>query len=158
MSPTGIAFRSGPYAELDFSGLPETTEVLREIGGRGDDMRPATRIVRDLLVKGNRKVFESKGAAIGKPWPDLKPGTLARKARWGVPSLSSVLVESGALEEAALGGKGLRKRASRSGASAGVSLFYAVFQMKLRPPIGIPEAIESQSLTALERYLMRGGL
>jgi hypothetical protein len=148
----------GQEVELDFSGLSDTERKLRELAGRVDDMRPATRVVRDLLVEGNRKVFESKGAAVGRPWPDLKPGTLARKARAGIPSLTSVLVETGELEEAALGGRGSTKRATRSTASAGVNLFYAVFQMKLRPPIGLPREVEQQALTVFDRFLARGAL
>lgn len=147
-----------PYAEFDFSGLNESVEMLRDLGGRADDMRPAMQVVKKLLLEGNEDVFVSQGAAIGVSWPELAPGTLARKARTGIPSLLSTLVEEGELQEAATGGKGTRARASRSSASAGVAIYYAVFHMKRRPPVGIPKRTERTSLTLVERYLLRGAL
>lgn len=165
MTPTGFRFRTGPHTELDVSGVAAARDDLVGIADRATDMRPAMRVVKHLLVEGNEKVFTSKGSAIGVPWPDLKPGTLARKARTGIPSLSSLMVESGDLEVAATGGKGSRSRATRSSASAGVSPFYAVFhlgardgELPPRPPVGIPADTEFESLTIMERFLIRGKL
>jgi phage gpG-like protein len=164
MTPIAYGFRTGPRAELNTRGLDTTTDMLGEIGDRAEDMRPAMLVVRELLVAGNKKVFESRGGAIGTPWPDLASSTVARKARSGIPSLSSVMVETGDLQESLSGGKGARSRVTRSMVSAGTSLFYAVFHMAgsrggkvpARPPIGIPETERQESLTIMERYLLRG--
>jgi hypothetical protein len=168
MSPIGHGFREGPHAELDIVGVAAARDDLVGVAERAEDMRPAMVVVRELLKRGNREVFESKGGAIGERWPALKPETVARKAREGIPSLSDILVASGDVEAAAEGGKGSKGSATRSRASAGIALFYARWALTgaaggrrgreaPRPPIGIPDHIATDSAIAMERYLIYGG-
>ncbi|HVQ60382.1 MAG TPA: phage virion morphogenesis protein [Solirubrobacterales bacterium] len=167
MTPTGFAFRSGPYTELDVAGIAAARGDLAGISRRAEDMRPAMVVVREMLKQGNEDVFESKGAAIGEPWPELNPSTIKRKSREGIPSLSDILVAGGDLEAAAHGGAGSRGSARRASASAGIGkpAWYARFhlsgarggQMPPRPPVGIPADTEASSVIAIERYLIHGG-
>ena len=139
---------------LDPRDFATAADDLQGIADRAGEPRPAMTAISHLLLAGNKEVFESQGSAIDTPWPELKASTLRRKKR--MPSLFSMMVESGDLQEAATGGSGSRRRASRSSASAGVTPFYAVFHKETRPPIGIPAGTEAESLTLLEQYLIRG--
>jgi|GEM_PF-5468647 len=150
-----------PHAEVSFDGVESSVDLLSKLGDRAADMRPATRQIRELLKRGHRQQFRSKGAYLGTPWAEDKPATIAKKARSGIPGLSSTMVFSGALQEAAEGGSGSRGSATRSFASAGVALFYARFHIKPRrkgmeprPVVGIHPRDENRALLMVEEHLM----
>jgi len=146
---------------VDVENLKATVGEVQAVAARAADMRPATRRIAGLLVEGNRRVFETKGEAVGEPWPESAPGTLARKARTGVGALSDVMVDSGDLEHELVGGNP-KISATRSSARAGTRLFYAKFAIRskhepARPPVGIPEETRKDSFVVLEEYLIHGG-
>jgi hypothetical protein len=168
MSPIGFGSggsRGGPQLDLDIKGLRESGQMLTDVADRGENMRPAMLRIKELLIAGHAEQFASGGSFLGTPWEANAPGTLARKAREGVSSLQSPMVESGDLMESLSGGKGGRSRVSKSGVSVGTSLFYAVFHinperkgMPARPPVGINEAQRATALAIMERHLMGRGV
>lgn len=154
-----------PQPELSIDGVESTVDLLQGLGERADDMRPATRQIRELLKRGHREQFRSKGAYLGTPWPADSDATIERKSRLGVPGLMSTMVLSGELQEAAEGGKGSSGSATRSLASAGVRIFYARFHidpkragMPPRPVVGIHPKDEARSLRIVEEHLLGFGL
>jgi Phage virion morphogenesis family len=159
----GIIFgdRIGPSLSWEIDGAAEEARRLSELADRAENPRPAMLLIKSLLEEGHRKQFASKGGFLGTPWAENSPETLARKAREGVPSLSSQMVASGDLQESLSGGKGSRSRVSKSGVSVGTSLFYAVFHinpkrkgMPARPVVGINKATEESALTILEQHVL----
>jgi hypothetical protein len=151
----------GPKLEIDVAGLDATTAMLRDAAARGEDMRPAMEQIKALLIEGHKEQFATKGAFLGTPWPTNSAETLARKARTGVASLASTMVESGDLQQSLEGGTGSRSRVSRGSVSVGTSLFYAIFAMKgtdkgepARPPIGINDAEANTALSIMTDYLL----
>lgn len=165
MSPPRFGDRVDFGGGLDLTyaveGADSVADRLRDIAERGEDMRPAMLLIKELLIEGHAKQFDSKGAYLGTPWPENSTETLKRKAREGVPSLSSVMVASGDLQESLSGGKGGRSRVSRSGVSVGTALFYAVFHlapkrkgMPARPVVGIADSERETALEIMERHVM----
>jgi hypothetical protein len=153
MSPVGF--------EMTVDGVDAAVGEMRDLVLWAEDMSPAMRQVKALLIEGHRQQFQSKGGYLGTPWPANAEATIARKARHGIPSLSSTMVEEGSLQEAAEGGRGSRSRATKSMASAGVSLFYARFHinpkragMPARPVVGIHPKDEAIALRLVENRLM----
>ena len=73
-------------AELEVYGTKEAADTLRQVGDRAADMKPAMQRVFDIMEEGIRKQFESKGAHLGTPWPELAKSTVERKARAGLSS------------------------------------------------------------------------
>lgn len=166
--PITNGFRGGPAIQVDALGVQTTRETLLKAAARGADMRPAMLQIRELLIEGHKKQFDSQGAFLGTPWPDSSPETILRKNREGVPSLSRPMVASGDLQESLSGGKGGRSRVSKGSVSVGTSLFYAIFAISgaeggrkgkepARPPVGINEAQEEQSIEIMERHLLGKG-
>lgn len=164
MSPITNSFRSGPSMSLDIEGVPATAAMLRDAAARGEDMRPAMERIKLLFIEGHKENFASHGAYLGHRWPENSPETIARKAREGVPSLSSLMVNSGGLGEALAGGKGSRSRASRGSVRVGVSLISALFAQggasgarrgvePARPVVGISEGEQRESLSILSSFL-----
>lgn len=135
--------------------------MLRDAAARGEDMRPAMEQIKALLIEGHKEQFASKGAFLGTPWPADSTETIARKARSGVASLASTMVESGDLQQSLEGGTGARSRVSRGSVSVGTSIWWAIFSIAgtksgepARPPIGISDAEADTSLTILTDYLL----
>lgn len=139
--------------------------MLTDIADRGENMRPAMLRIKELLIEGHRQQFASSGSFLGTPWEANAPGTLARKAREGIPSLNRPMVATGDLQESLSGGKGGRSRVSKSGVSVGTSLYYAIFHISpkrkgvpARPPVGVNEAQRGAAIAIMERHLMGRGL
>jgi hypothetical protein len=154
------AFSTKPSMSIDVEDRTAVTD-LKGVAARAADMRPAMRRVAALLAEGNRQVFETKGAAIGEPWPASSPGTLARKARTGVGALSDLMVDSGDLEHELVGGNP-KMSATRTSARAGTRMFYAKFAIKskhepARPPVGIPQSTRKDAFVVIEEELFHGG-
>ena len=57
---------------------PELTEALRQLGQRLDNLTPALRDIRDLLVTTTKRRFRDSKAPDGTPWAPNKPITLER--------------------------------------------------------------------------------
>lgn len=147
--------------EMSISGVDAAVGELHDLVVRAEDMSPAMQQVKALLLAGHRKQFQSKGAYLGTPWEKDAPATVAKKARHGLASLSSTMVFSGDLQQAAEGGPGSRSRATRSMASAGVDIFYARFhinprrdEVPARPMVGIHPRDEEFALRIVESRLM----
>jgi phage gpG-like protein len=173
--PVSSGYRSGPKMSLDMGGLQATSSMLRDAAARGEDMRPAMERIKALLMEGHKEQYATKGAYLGTPWPENSSETLARKSREGIPSLGSVMVASGDLEQSLAGGSGSRTRVTRGSVSVGTWLFYAIFALggasgkganskasrgarkgsqPARPPIGINEAEEQESIHIMTDYLL----
>jgi hypothetical protein len=150
--------------DVDFVGLGASADMLLDAAARGEDMRPAMAQVKELFIGGHKKNFDSRGVFFDKPWPDNSPETVARKGREGVPSLMSVMVAGGDLEQALAGGKGSRSRVSKGSVSVGVSLIAALFSQggasggrrgdqPARPVVGVPESERQTALRIITRFL-----
>lgn len=170
----GAGSRGGP--EFEFNGLRESAEMLKEMGSRAESMRPAMLQIKQLLIEGNTRQWQTKGAYMGTPWPEDSPETAARKRRSGAPSsLASTLVESGDLQASLEGGAGSFSRVGKGNVRVGTHLFYAIFHIKgasgrgaksagnsagrkgsvpARLPLGITEEDRATSLSIIERYLL----
>lgn len=127
---------------------------LAGMAGRATDLRPATRVVRELIMAGHKENWESQGASFGTPWAANAPGTIARKGS------SKPMEATGALRAAIYGGKGRSTSASKTLARVGVRLSYARFALGTggyrpkRPMVGISRTTEGAALKVLERYLV----
>ncbi len=153
----GTGFTPG----MEITGVSEAVADLRGITDRAEDMRPAMYQIRELLIAAHTKNFRSRGGYFGTPWKPNAPATIARKARTGVPSLSSTMVESGDLQESLEGGAGSHNRVTRSMVRVGTSLFYAVFHIKpkragmpARPTVGVTEREEEAAVAIVDNRLM----
>lgn len=143
----------------------DTVMVVGGIADRAEDLRPAMRKVRDLMVEGHVKNFESQGSFLGQPWPNLSAQTVERKARQGLPL--EPMVATGALLRALSGGTGRRTGATKTSARAGVSQFYARFHLAgasgarrgdlpPRPLVGMNAAQRAEVNSIIARYLETG--
>jgi hypothetical protein len=146
-----------PTPTISLQGVKASAAMLNEIGERAVNMRPAFLRIRKLLIEGNRKQFETKGAYLGTPWAKSAPGTLARKAR--LEQDLTPMVASGDLERALSGGRGKRTRITRSSVSVGAALFYGKFGFGTdhsppRPPIGISDETSRESTSIIEKHLL----
>lgn len=151
--------------DIEVTGLDVTNNMLIEAAARGEDVRPAMRRIKALLIEGHKKQFESEGQFLGTPWPEDSPETLARKAREGIPSLGGVMEDSGDLRQALAGGKGSRTRVSRGSVSVGVQSIAALFtqggasggrrgSQPARPVLGIDEAERVESTMIIRDFLL----
>lgn len=147
--------------DINVYGAGQSASAMRRIGARGADMRPAMSAIRELLIEGNRRQFETSGGFLGEPWERLAPGTVARKARMGQEA--TPMVATGALRESLEGGRGKRSRVTRSSVMVGTSLFYAIFHIKgtskgvpARPPLGIADSERVAALELIHRFLTGG--
>ena len=161
MSPIGT---SGLGVDMDLEGLQASTAMLQEIADRGVDMRPALKMVKEVLAEGNQRQFSSRGSYLDEPWPALSPETQRRKAREGVPSLTDTLVASGDLQASLDGGRDSIGRVTRTSVRVGTKLFYARFAQSgasgsrrgtepKRPMIGIGRSEQEASEHILIDYL-----
>lgn len=152
----------GPQIVVEADGA---AVMLRDMATRGYDMRPAMTEIRELLIEGNKQQFTTEGQFLGTPWPPNSQETLLRKAREGVPSLTSPMVATGDLQESLSGGSGSRSRVTKSSVSVGTSLFYAIFAIAgasggrrgsepARPPLGINESERVSALQIITEYLL----
>ncbi len=100
-------------------GASTAIDLLGDYADRTEDMKPAMQSIRDLLVEGHARNFESRGSFLGEPWPALAPSTLERKARQGLPA--QPMVATGELRTALRGGRGRYTSATKTRARAGVN-------------------------------------
>lgn len=148
-------------AKFDATVYADTTHArarLAALADRATDLRPAMRVVRDLMIKGHKEAWASEGSVFGQSWPANAPGTLARKARMGQPQRP--LQASGALEQAIRGGKGRYSRVMKTSVRVGVRLHYARYQMgkgrlPARPMVGMTKKTERAAMLTLEKFLTR---
>lgn len=140
----------------------DTVANLAGISGRAENMRPVFTVIRELMLSDQRRNFESRGSVFGSPWPDLAPGSLARKSGGSKP-----LVLTGTLEKAATGGTGKVTRITKSGVTVGINqrIHYARFHqagakggrkgdMPKREVVGINRMTREKSLTLIQKYLV----
>lgn len=143
----------------------DTVANLAGISGRAENMRPVFTVIRELMLSDQRRNFESRGSVFGSPWPDLAPGSLARKSGGSKP-----LVLTGTLEKAATGGTGKVTRITKSEVTVGINarIYYARFhqagaegenrkgesEMPKREVVGINRTTREKSLTLIQKYLV----
>jgi len=71
-------------AAVEVSGVAGTVHRIAGIEARAQDCSPALTVIADLLEAQVDRVFTSRGASVGRPWPPLAASTLrARARRWG---------------------------------------------------------------------------
>ncbi len=123
---------------------------LEGIRSRAENMRPVFTTIRDLMVKDQRRNFDTRGGVFGEKWPG-----------------SASMVETGELATAAKGGKGKVSRISKNTVRVGINkrIFYARFHqagakagsrrgdLPRRLLVGIAPATRHQSLTLISKYL-----
>ena len=141
---------------------------LEEMIGRANDARPATRKVKEIFIESNKKNFESEGAHIGAPWPELTEATKERKAREGLDP-RPLHGKSGDLERSLAGGKGKRTGATKKGARAGSGIWYGIFARGTkgsvhshntgevaRKVVGVNRSEEEEILESVAGYIVHG--
>jgi phage gpG-like protein len=141
---------------------------LEKMIERANDARPATKQVKEILIKSNRENFESAGSHIGAPWAPLTEATKERKAREGLDP-RPLHGKTGALAASLTGGKGKRTGATRKGARAGTGVWYSVFARGTkgsagshntgevaRKLVGVTHSEEEEILTTVSTYIVHG--
>jgi hypothetical protein len=69
---------------VDVEGLTEVNRILRRMGDRAVNLRPAFERIADNLEGHVGQIFRSRGAHIRKRWRPLRASTLfMRRQRWG---------------------------------------------------------------------------
>lgn len=137
---------------------------LRGIAARAGNARPPFARIQPLLQEDIAENFDSQGGEFGKPWPPLRPGTLANKARKGQPS--TPMVATGESKAALTGGAGAYRAITRSSAFAGAGkdLFWLRFahfgtpHQAARPLVGITEPTVAISLAMIENWILDGAM
>lgn len=148
--------------EIDTAG---TVAVLTGLADRAQDLKPAMRSIRDLMVEGHKKNFATQGSFLGQPWPALSAQTTERKARQGLPQ--NPMESSGSLLRALSGGRGRRTSATKTMARAGVAQYYARFHLAgasggrkgdlpARPLVGMTSAQVARANSIIRIYLETG--
>lgn len=105
--------------EFDVFGEDIAARHLLETAARSQDLRPASREIRNLLTKGNAAQFSSKGAFFGSSWPPLAAATLERKQG------GEIGVRTGALKASLEGGRGRTTSATKTQVKVGTKVWYA---------------------------------
>jgi phage gpG-like protein len=148
--------------DIDPSGAVTVIEALAD---RSEDLKPAMQKIRDLMVEGHKKNFESRGSFLGASWAPLSAQTTERKARQGLPQ--DAMQSSGALLRALSGGRGRLTSATKTQAKAGVRLFYARFhlagasgsrrgELPARPVVGMNQSQVNEANRIIRRFLDTG--
>jgi hypothetical protein len=154
------------FIDVHVIGAKEAAAKLNLVGARAADMRPAFIAVRELLLEGHKRQFESKGQYLGTPWAPLSDATLERKSREG--QSTEILNATGALQNALEGGSGKVGTVGKTFARAGVSgkLFEARFAQAgasgenrrgsepARTIVGIGIAEGEEAVNILEAFLV----
>jgi hypothetical protein len=146
-------------------GDKEAAAKIQLVGAKAENATPAFVAIRELLLEGHKRQFESKGAFLGTPWAPLSPATIERKGREG--ESSEILNATGALATALGGGQGKVGTVGKSFARAGVSgkLFQARFAQagaggkrrgdeSPRPIVGIGLSEGQEAIDILEAFLL----
>lgn len=150
------------FIEYEVLGTKAAGERITLIGANAQDLKPAFALIRELIIEGHKRQFESQGSFLGTPWPPLAPSTQARKAREGLSS--DPLEATEALRTALFGGTGRSTSVTRSAVRVGVGkrVFYGLFAGKgtkyqpARPITGMSATEGQEALDILERFVMRG--
>lgn len=136
----------------------QSTAMLRLMAVRAGNMRPVFTVVRDMMLRDQRRNFDSRGGVFGDRWAALSPLTRG----------SEPLVDTGRLAAAARGGKGKVTRISKSTVRVGINsdIFYARFHqagapagsrkgtLPQRDVVGINDQTSAKSITLIQRYLL----
>jgi hypothetical protein len=146
----------GPRVAFDVKGDAEAVEVARALGSRARDAKPLMQAFLAEMVIIEREQFESSGARGGKPWPENKPSTIARKKAAGQDERPER--RTGALERSLTGsrGGGAIRRASKGSVTVGTRIPYARYAGKKRPLIGVMQSDQEHWLEQVIGYLLNG--
>lgn len=147
-----------PTLDFDVIGEDIVSRHFYEMASRMADPRPALRKVRDLLVRGHVKQFQSKGSYLGDSWSPLAQSTLERKGS------EEMGVHSGRMKTALMGGSGRKTSVTRKQVTVGVSpkIFYARFYDKgtegqpAREIVGATEGTINTAEFIIRRYITQG--
>lgn len=141
------------------AGQVKSAHVLKSIGGRGADARPAWPAIFSLFTAYGEKRFTE----LGPGWPPLAEATKETKARKNQdPRLMRV---TGALQKSLVADRargGIRKK-SRYQLTYGSKVFYARFHqagkgVPKRVLVEVTPPLASDLTRALERYVVKGDL
>lgn len=144
-------------------GTTQVASHLDQTADRARDAKPAMRKIREIMEAGNRKQFETSGAYFGDSWAELKPGTLARKARRGQDA--RILRANNALSTSLSGGKGKRGGATKTQARAGTSVWWGIFAQTgttgkraapRRQIVGLSRRDRLKSVRTIEKFVLTG--
>jgi phage gpG-like protein len=153
-------------ADLEVFGDKEAADLLRQVGDRAVDMKPAFAKCYTIMEEGLRKQFESKGAYLGTPWPALAKTTLERKAREGLSS-EPLVGASQILKTSLEGGRGRIKSVTKTQVRIGTKDFVARFHqggsktkagLPARKLVGVSRGDWSRVFATIRSYLSTGRL
>jgi len=148
---------------ISVSGVTEVATVFETAMIRQKDLRPAWEEIWEKVVKrGIQSQFRTRGRRYRTPWPPLKERYLRRKLRLfpGRP----LLVRTGALKRAALGGYGTALSWDEDTLTWGIKdipIFYAKYhqfgtrKMAKRPIIGWTPRDMRDTLKILSNWVVR---
>jgi hypothetical protein len=154
------SFRSGRSGvEISTTGLRAQVALMRKLGVRGADVRPAYDEVEVILREQGEEQWKSRGHA---KWPKLEDATLeARRRRGG--SGDRIMYVSGFLYTSLTGKKPRTRwrRARKDELRWGTKVFYAYFQQEgsgipVRKVLDITEAAQRDINTVLGNYITYG--
>ena len=130
--------------EIDVDGADEAGRMLKDVAGRAKDPRPAWPAVAAVLARGEREVFATRGASLGKPWKALKTGKPA------------TLRQTGALAASLASPSPAGMRAARSSLRFGTPVFYARFQARDREFVGASRETKDDVRDVMAAYILHG--
>lgn len=114
--------------DLEVKGDKVAIAKIDELSDRAGDLQPVFRAAGEIIAKGLKRQFETRGAYLGgkgTPWKPLAAATVERKSRQGLPA--DVLVAAGALAASLTGGKGHVLRIAKTQVRVGTKDFKARF-------------------------------
>jgi phage gpG-like protein len=136
-------------------------EILRPLGRRASDLRPAMDAALDIIRDAEGRQFDTQGADGSGGWAPLADSTVQRKARAGLDP--RILHATGDLVASVTTDSGDNIGISRKdGLDFGTTLPYAGFhqtgtgRMPARPVVQLPERDRRQIMKVAQRYLVTG--
>lgn len=149
--------------EFTVTGENLAAERIQLIGARGTNLAPVMELIKQIIMEGHAKQFESKGGYLGTPWPALATSTVVRKEEQGLPS--DTLEATGALRTALMGGTGRKTSVTRTLVRVGLAksvAWYGLFAARgtkrepARPITGMTPTSSEEALGMIQRYVTEG--
>lgn len=130
--------------EIDVTGADEAGHALEGVSRRARDPRPAWPAIAAVIAKGEREIFATHGASLGRPWKALKTGKPA------------TLRQTGALAASLASPSPAGMHATRLSLRTGTAVFYARFLARDREFVGASRATKDDVRDVMAAYIVHG--
>ena len=82
------------HINLTADGMYAFESSLLKAAERGDDLKPVLEVIARKMILHEKRVFDTSGASVGRPWKVLDPETVAGKVKHGDPFPAKPLMGS----------------------------------------------------------------